>query len=64
MHPKYLNADHLSREVIGAGIEVHRVMGPGLLETIYQKFEQKVAETAKEFYTVQVLLSGARVTSI
>ena len=37
MHPLYQKADRLSREVIGAAIEVHRVMGPGLLESIYQK---------------------------
>ena len=29
--------DSLSEMVIGAAIEVHRVMGPGLLESIYQK---------------------------
>lgn len=37
MHPKFEKADGLSREVIGAGIEVHRLMGPGLLESIYQR---------------------------
>jgi GxxExxY protein len=29
--------DPLTSLVIGAAIEVHRVMGPGLLESIYQK---------------------------
>ena len=29
-------ADNLSVEVIGAVIEVHRIMGPGLLESIYE----------------------------
>jgi GxxExxY protein len=37
MHPKYEQAQALSREVIGAGIEVHRILGPGLLESIYEK---------------------------
>ncbi|MCP5524177.1 MAG: GxxExxY protein [Verrucomicrobiales bacterium] len=37
MHPLYEKADELSREVIGAAIEVHRLMGPGLLEGIYEK---------------------------
>jgi GxxExxY protein len=30
-------ADRLSREAIAAAIEVHRVLGPGLLEGIYEK---------------------------
>jgi GxxExxY protein len=29
--------DSLTHDVIGAAIEVHREMGPGLLESIYQK---------------------------
>lgn len=37
MHPKYKEADRLSHEVIGAAIEVHRRLGPGLHESIYEK---------------------------
>ncbi len=29
--------DTLSYEIIGAAIEVHKVLGPGLLESIYEK---------------------------
>lgn len=29
--------DPLSAQVIGAAIEVHRILGPGLLESIYQR---------------------------
>jgi GxxExxY protein len=29
--------DPVTQEVIGAAIEVHRIMGPGLLESVYQK---------------------------
>ena len=34
MHPLFAKADRLSGEVIGAAIEVHRIMGPGLLESM------------------------------
>ena len=37
MHPKFTKADDLSKQVIGAAITVHRIIGPGLLESIYQK---------------------------
>jgi GxxExxY protein len=37
VHPNFTRADELSRVVIGAAIEVHRVMGPGLTESIHQK---------------------------
>jgi len=37
VHPKFARADELSKIVIGAAIEVHRHMGPGLLESIYEK---------------------------
>jgi GxxExxY protein len=37
MHPLFARADRLSGEVIGAAIEVHRIMGPGLLESIYER---------------------------
>jgi GxxExxY protein len=29
--------DNLTREIIGAAIEVHRELGPGLLESIYEE---------------------------
>jgi GxxExxY protein len=37
MHPLFQKADELSRVAIGAAIEVHRHLGPGLLESIYEK---------------------------
>jgi GxxExxY protein len=32
-----MDMEDLTREVIGAGIEVHRMLGPGFLESIYEK---------------------------
>ena len=37
MHPLYQQADRLSHVAIGAAIEVHRLKGAGLLESIYEK---------------------------
>ena len=37
MHPEFKKADELSRLAIGAAIEVHRLKGPGLIESIYEK---------------------------
>ncbi|GIW98904.1 MAG: hypothetical protein KatS3mg111_2237 [Pirellulaceae bacterium] len=36
MHPKFMTASQLTREIIGAAIEVHKDKGPGLLESIYE----------------------------
>jgi GxxExxY protein len=37
MHPLFEKADRLSHTAIGAAIEVHRLKGAGLLESIYEK---------------------------
>jgi GxxExxY protein len=37
VHALYQKADRISREVIGAAIEVHRLKGPGLVESIYER---------------------------
>jgi GxxExxY protein len=37
MHPLFSKADKISREVIGAAIEVHRHKGSGLIESIYER---------------------------
>ena len=37
MHPLFQKADQLSHTIIGAAIEVHRLKGPGLIESIYEK---------------------------
>ena len=37
MHPLFKKADGLSSQAIGAAIEVHRLKGPGLIESIYER---------------------------
>ena len=37
MHSLFKRADELSHIAIGAAIEVHRLKGPGLLESIYER---------------------------
>jgi GxxExxY protein len=36
MHPKFSQANGMTHDIINAAIEVHRTMGPGLLESIYE----------------------------
>jgi GxxExxY protein len=36
MHPLFAKASGLTGEIIAAAIEVHRALGPGLLESIYE----------------------------
>lgn len=37
MHMLYQRADELSHVAIGAAIDVHKALGPGLLESIYER---------------------------
>lgn len=37
MHPLYKKANARGKDAIGAAIEVHRLMGSGLIESIYEK---------------------------
>ena len=37
MHALFKRADECTRQVIGAAIEVHRLKGPGLIESVYEK---------------------------
>lgn len=36
MHPQYTRASELTGEIIAAAIEVHKTLGPGLIESIYE----------------------------
>ena len=37
MHPEAKRLNDLSEQIIGAAIDVHRALGPGLLETPYEE---------------------------
>jgi GxxExxY protein len=37
MHPEAKRLNDLSERIIGAAINVHRVLGPGLLESVYEE---------------------------
>jgi len=47
MHARYRQADELSSEIIGAAIEVHRIRGPGLIESIYERCLMRELELRK-----------------
>src|SRR5258705_253621 len=47
MHVLFQKADELSRAVIGAAIEVHRLMGPCLIESIYERCVLRELELRK-----------------
>ena len=47
MHPLFQKADALSREIIGAAIEVHCDKGPGLIESIYEGWFRRELELRK-----------------
>lgn len=37
MHPLFQKATGLTSDIIGSAIEVHRELGPGLIESIYER---------------------------
>ena len=47
MHLKFQKADKWSQVVIGAAIEVHKTVGPGLLESVYEKCMLRELELQK-----------------
>lgn len=56
MHIHFQKADQLSKQVIGAAIEVHRIKGPGLLEEIYQKCMMRELELRRIPFHSQVVV--------
>src|SRR6185369_16181375 len=59
--------DELTEKVIGAAIEVHRELGPGLLESVYQScFELELSMQGIEFFAraaAPVFYKGTRAQS-
>ena len=53
---KYRNINDLSGEVIGAAIEVHKTLGPGLLESTYEECLCREFELRKFFFERQKAL--------
>lgn len=60
MTKKYIN--DLAYNVVGCAIEVHKIMGPGLLESIYQKCMLKElslnALEARQEYRIPLIYKG------
>ena len=56
MHPLYERAHQISREVIGAAIEVHRQKGSGLIESIYERCLLRELELRRIPCTTQRLI--------
>jgi GxxExxY protein len=56
MHPLFEKADKLSRLAIGAAVEVHRLKGPGLIESIYERCLMRELELRRIAATNQRLV--------
>lgn len=59
-----MDENSISREIIGAAIEVHKILGPGLLESAYQEcLARELSLRGKEFErekTLPVEYKGTR----
>ena len=53
MHPLYSRAQALTGEIIGAAIEVHRLKGPGLIESIYERCLMRELELRRMAFVSQ-----------
>ena len=51
-----MNVNELSHKVIGAAIEVHRTLGPGLLETVYHQCLEKELNLEESDIFLKLLL--------
>jgi GxxExxY protein len=47
VHPLFKRSDELSNIAIGAAVEVHRMKGPGLIESIYERCVMRELELRK-----------------
>ena len=57
MHEPSPKLDQLTHEVIGAAIEVHRTLGPGYLESVYEEALAIELELRKIPFTRQVVIA-------
>ena len=57
MHEPSPELDRLTHEVIGAAIEVHRTLGPGYLESVYEEALAIELELRKISFTRQVVIA-------
>jgi GxxExxY protein len=55
MHPDFAKAAGLTGIIIGAGMEVHRDKGPGLIESIYEWCFERELEIIKVPFVTQKL---------
>ena len=63
-----MTENELSGEIIGAAIEVHRVLGPGLLESIYEEaflaeLENRNIQVSRQV-EVPVMYKGKRLQNV
>jgi GxxExxY protein len=56
MHHNYERAAGLTGEIIAAAVEVHRIMGPGLVESVYEWCLLKELELRAVHCTTQQLI--------